>query len=206
MKALLLDLDRTLVDVQTYTDYETAVADVSGALGAIELVGVPETEWRSATRTAMATLVALAGDPDRWQRASDLIERCERDAVPQSVAMPGLVPFLQGIQDIPRAIVTLMGPGAMDAVCATFNIDVAVRVGRSADLVPKPAPDQVLRACRLLGVAPAEALMLGDSTWDGAAAAAAGAAFIGITNGRPSEFPPGTRVVSDLGEALSLIR
>jgi len=205
VRALLLDLDRTLVDVQTFTDYEAAVADVERALGPVELVGVPETEWRSATRIAMATLVALAGDPHRWQLASDLIERHEREAVARATAMSGLDRFLRTTQDVPRAIVTLMGPAAMDDVCGAFGIDVATRVGRSADLVPKPAPDQVLRACRLLGVEPDDSLMLGDSTWDGAAATAAGAAFIGITNGRPSEFAPGTRIASNLDEALSAI-
>ena len=57
MKALLLDLDRTLVDVQTFTDYESAVDDVQRALGPVDLIGVPETEWRSATRTALATQI-----------------------------------------------------------------------------------------------------------------------------------------------------
>ena len=152
MKALLLDLDRTLVDVQTFTDYESAVDDVQRALGPVDLIGVPETEWRSATRTAMAMLVALSGDADRWQLASDLIERHERHAVTGATAMPGLDAFLNATQHRARSIVTLMGPGAMDMVCERFRIDVATRVGRSADLAPKPAPDQVARACLLLGI------------------------------------------------------
>ena len=206
MTALLLDLDRTLVDVQTFTDYESAVDDVQRALGPVDLIGVPETEWRSATRTAMAMLVALSGDADRWQLASDLIERHERHAVTGATAMPGLDAFLNATQHRARSIVTLMGPGAMDMVCERFRIDVATRVGRSADLAPKPAPDQVARACLLLGIDPGDAVMLGDSTWDAGAAAAAGAGFIGITNGRPSEFGQGTMVVEDLTGALTLIR
>ncbi len=205
MKALLLDLDRTLVDVQTFTDYEAAVADVERELGSIDLVGVPETEWRSATRTAMGMLVALAGDPDRWQTASDLIERHERRAVAEAQPMPGLTAFLDATADMTRAIVTLMGPGAMDLVCERFEIDVPVRVGRAADMVPKPAPDQVVRACGRLGVDPPNAVMIGDSTWDGAAADAAGAEFIGLTNGRASEFPEGTTLASNLEAALAYL-
>ena len=201
-RALLLDLDRTLVDVQTFTDYEAAVADVEQAMGRIELVGVPDTEWRSATKTAMAMLVALAPDPERWQTASDLIERHERAAVAQATAMPGLRSFLEATANRTRAIVTLMGPGAMDLVCERFDIDVSVRVGREADMVPKPAPDQVLRACDRLGVDASSAVMIGDSTWDETAALAAGASFIGLTNGRRSEFGSSTTLAADLNEAL----
>lgn len=201
-KALILDLDRTLVDVQTYTDYETAVADVVREMGVVDLVGVPNTEWRSATRTAMAILVALAGDPERWQQASDLIERHEIAAVDSAIPMAGLGDFLEATSTSPRCIATLMGPAAMDAACERFDIDVALRVGRGADMAPKPAADQVIRACELLGVAPAASVMIGDSTWDLGAASAAGAAFVGITNGRKSEFPPGTVIADDLAGAL----
>ncbi len=45
---------------------------------------------------------------------------------------------------------------------------------------PKPAPDMVLAACELLGVAPTEAVMVGDSSYDRDAARAAGVRFIGF--------------------------
>jgi HAD superfamily hydrolase (TIGR01509 family) len=43
---------------------------------------------------------------------------------------------------------------------------------------PKPAPDMVLAACRRLHAAPAEALLVGDSRFDEAAAAAAGTRYL----------------------------
>ena len=204
-EALILDLDRTLVDVQTYTDYETAVQDVKRVMGDIDLNYVPATEWRSATLEAMAILVALSGEGDEWQRASDIIERHERKAVPQSRAMPGLRRFLERTQDRARCIATLMGPAAMDAVCDYYGIDVELRVGRRADLAPKPAPDQLIVACSLMGVDPADAVMIGDSTWDQVAAEAAGVRFIGLTNRRRSEFPESTNLAQDLDAALSLL-
>ena len=44
----------------------------------------------------------------------------------------------------------------------------------------KPAPDLVLRACERLGVAPGEAILVGDTRFDREAAAAAGVRFVGL--------------------------
>ena len=53
-------------------------------------------------------------------------------------------------------------------------------VGGSDVPAAKPAPDMVLRACGLLGAAPADALVVGDSDYDRRAAAAAGVRFAGL--------------------------
>lgn len=204
-RALLLDVDRTLVDLQSFTDYAAAVVDVERELGDLELAEVPETDWGSVTQRAMAILVSLAGDPPLWQRASNLIEAHEAAAVPQAVAMPGLDDLLARTSGMPRALATLIGPGALDDVAARFGIDVRIRVGRRADLRPKPAADQLLAACAELGVSPADAVFVGDSSWDAAAAIAAGTGFIGVTNGAPSQFPPDAVVVRDLAGALELV-
>ena len=59
-----------------------------------------------------------------------------------------------------------------------------------ADQVPsaKPAPDVVFRACELLRVAPGEALMVGDSRYDRAAAEAAGVRFVGLALAAPERI------------------
>ena len=44
----------------------------------------------------------------------------------------------------------------------------------------KPAPDMVLLACERLGVDPATSVVIGDSIYDGQAAAAAGAGFVRV--------------------------
>jgi HAD superfamily hydrolase (TIGR01509 family) len=59
----------------------------------------------------------------------------------------------------------------------------------------KPAPDMVLEACRLLRVAPAEALVVGDSRYDRDAAAAAKVRFVGLRI-------DGDRRIERLGELL----
>ena len=205
MRSLLLDFDRTLVDLQSFTDYPSAVADVYGAMGAIDLSETPATDWASATHEAMAILVSLADQPDRWQQASDLIERHEIEAIESGVAMPGLSQFLAATAESPRAIVTLLGPSALDVACARFGIEVTWRFGREAQFRVKPAPDQVLAACEALEVAPSECVFLGDSSWDEQAAVAAGSDFIGITNGAPSVFSTDATLAVGLERALGLL-
>lgn len=195
MKAVLFDLDRTLVDVQSYTDYTAALADVEALIGSWQDRPTPSTGWDGPTRRCMSVLVSLSGDP-RWQRVSDVIERHELAAISQSVAMPGLEKVAS--LDLPVAVVTLLPPGAARLTLDHHAVDIATLVGRRSDLAPKPAADQLLAACAELGVEPTEAVMVGDSTWDQVAAHVAGCDFIGLTNGALSEFPNGTTVVDGL--------
>jgi phosphoglycolate phosphatase len=199
MRAILFDLDRTLVDVQSFTDYGAALADVEALVGTWPKVLVPTTGWDRPTRACMEVLVSLSGDP-RWQEVSDLIERHEHAAVDHSVRMPGLAEALAATRGRPRAVVTLLPAGAARRVLDHHGVDIPTVVPRRAELRPKPAPDSVLEACRLLGVAPAEAVMVGDSTWDLDTARSARVCFVGVTNRGPSEFPPGTDMVADLAE------
>ena len=202
MKALLLDLDRTLIDVQTYTDYSAALEEVVEMLGEVVEAEVPDTGWDSPTRTCMQILVGLSGDP-RWERISSQIEIHELAALRHARPMMGLSVLLEALpDDLPTAVVTLLGPNATECVLEMHDVPIATRIGRRCDLTPKPAPDQILEACRLLDVDPLEAMMVGDSTWDLRAAESAGAGFVGVTNHRPSEFPESTPTVSDLTELV----
>lgn len=202
MSAILFDLDRTLVDVQSYTDYSVALADVEALIGTWEDPPTPATGWDGPTRRCMGILVALSGD-DRWQEVSDVIERHEVAAIERSHAMPGLSAALAATERLPRAVVTLLPPNAARAALDRHGISIEHVVGRRSDLRPKPAPDQLLEACRLLGVHRADAIMIGDSTWDQQAAEAAGCGFAGLTNGGPSEFPAGVETIDDLEELAS---
>ena len=197
MSAILFDLDRTLVDVQSHTDYEAALRDVQRHIGTWDEPPTPPTGWDQSTRRAMGILVALAGRPE-WSEVSELIERHEQAAVRDSTPMPGLSVALEATSRLPRAVVTLLAPDTARAALEMHGVGLEVLVGRRSDLAAKPAPDQLIEACRLLGVHPADALMIGDSTWDLEAASRAGCGFTGLTNGARSEFPAGTDVVPDL--------
>lgn len=197
---LILDLDRTLVDVQTYTNYEAACEDLKKALGEVALDLMPVSGWRSATQKAMAILFALASDEERWEVADRIISGHETAAVPKARAMPHVHEFVAATSRLPRAVVTLMGQAPAEAALAAFGLDVRPVLGRVAGMTPKPEPDSLNRALALFDQTPGGAVMVGDSPWDSEASEAAGVGFVGVLNGRHSVFPAHLKVVETLAD------
>jgi len=203
---ILLDLDRTLVDLQTFTDYAAALADVTALVGTWAEADVPRTDWDSATQGCMAVLNSLVGDP-RWAQVSAVVAVHERAAIPRSRPMPTLGAAVRLLHDVPTAVVTLLPTDVATAALVLHGVDVRpggavdLVVGRSVTERPKPAPDGLLHACELLGIDPGATTMIGDSSWDEAAAAAAGIAFIGVPSG-PQAFTEGRPVAASLEAAV----
>ena len=184
--AVLLDLDRTLVDVQSFTDYDSAWRDVVALLGeAADELG-PETGWTGATRACMAVLGHLPAG-DRWYAVSEAVAAHERAAVAASRPMPGAAEFLEALSGRPVAVVTLLPPDVAGQVLAHHGLGVGTIVGRDPHVRPKPAGDGLLRALELLAAAPVDVQMVGDSAWDAAAARNAGVGFVGV-HAPASEF------------------
>lgn len=91
-----------------------------------------------------------------------------------------------GARGVKRAIVTNTQDGLAEQILAVAGL--LERVDFVAALTPqrreKPAPDIVLAALEALGLAPEEALVVGDTTYDEQAAAAAGVRFLLHRSGR----------------------
>jgi HAD superfamily hydrolase (TIGR01509 family) len=70
-----------------------------------------------------------------------------------------------------------------------LDADDAITAATSSDDAEssKPAPDIIHAALERAGIAPDDAVFIGDAIWDGAAAAKAGLAFVGLTCGGTSE-------------------
>ena len=200
-QAILFDLDRTLVDLQSFTDYAAAWESVRALLGESSAVTAPETDWDRPTQACMSALVAVAGT-STWQEASDAIARHERAAIPESMAMPRLTEAMDLVKDWPVAVITLLPPDVAREVLAHHGVQIDVVVGRQPGSRPKPHGDGLILACEALSVDPASATMIGDATWDLAAAIDAGAGFIGVPFSAGA-FPDGTRLAADLTEAVS---
>jgi phosphoglycolate phosphatase-like HAD superfamily hydrolase len=188
-RAVLLDLDRTLIDLQSFTNYSAARADVEALVGTWSDGAVPATDWDHDTQACMAVLHACGTDP-RWGQISDVIAVHERAAIPHSTLMATVQESRSILTALPTAVVTLLPTDVATDVLAFHDLllgrEIDVVIGRQQELPPKPEPDGVLQACRQLSVDPTDAVMIGDSTWDAQAALAAGVAFIGVP---PDGFP-----------------
>jgi phosphoglycolate phosphatase len=204
--ALLLDLDRTLVDVQSFTDYDAAWRDVRDLVDPALADSGPATTWTSATRACMGVIASIT-DELLWRRVSDAIERHERAAIADSAPMPHVAEFLAATASRPTAVVTLLPASVARDVLAHHGLVIDVVVGRDPRIRPKPSGNGLREALRRLGSTDGEATMVGDSTWDAVAARDAGVGFIGVHAG-PDEFgalEPPVPVRATLLDVLDLL-
>lgn len=179
VQGFIFDLDRTLVDLQTFTDYAAALRDLSALVGGQEGAVVPDADWDAPTLSTMSILVSLAGD-GRWEAASRTVAAHERFAISQSVAMPGLESLDGALAGAPRAVVTLLPEDVARDTLMHHGVHFDVVVGRDPLIPAKPSGAGIVVAAERLGIPVSTCVMIGDSTWDHAAAKDAGAAFIGV--------------------------
>ncbi len=113
-------------------------------------------------------------------------------------------PLFDGIREVidtigPRddlliGAVTGKSRRGLDMVMSTHGFDQYFVVGRTADDCPsKPHPAMVTECCEVMGVKPADTLVIGDAIYDMQMAKAAGATAIGVAWGYAS--------VTELNEA-----
>lgn len=202
---MLLDLDRTLVDIESHVDYCAALADLHQQFTLPEGRATPHTTgWGRCTIDVIRFLVAFADRPE-YPAASGLVARYELAGAVHAQAMPGLDVFSKAVEGLPRAVVTLCGPEATELVLADHGIVADAVVPRRPDLRPKPYPDQAEAALDALGVEADEAVVIGDSAWDLEMARAAGISFIGVTNGRATAEFGGVPTAVDLAGVLEVL-
>ncbi|MGA0066342.1 MAG: HAD family hydrolase [Candidatus Nanopelagicales bacterium] len=204
VSAVIFDLDRTLVDLQSYTDYAAALRDLTALVGEQPGADVPEADWDTPTLSTMAILVSLTGDP-RWHDASSAVAAHERAAIGQSLAMPGLESLEVALNGLPRAVVTLLPVDVAREVLGHHGVDIEVIVGRDPDIPAKPSGAGLVVAATRLGVPVSTTVMIGDSSWDHAAAVDVGAAFIGVPVST-SAFGPDVPVADSLLAAVAAVR
>jgi phosphoglycolate phosphatase len=201
--ALLLDLDRTLVNVQLFTDYDAAWTDVATLLGDRPADLGLDTGWTSATRACMAVLGDLPAG-DLWTAVDRTIAAHEQAGADRSVTMPGATQFVQVMAERPTAVVTLLPPDVARYVLDLHGLAIDVVVGRDPVVRPKPSGDGLRRALEILGEDAATAVMVGDSSWDAAAALDAGVRFVGVHAPRSefAEVDPAAPVCDSLADVL----
>lgn len=185
-RALLLDLDGTLVaSNDAHTD---AWTDALTACG----YDVP--------REAVARRIGMGGDllvPDLLGEAAEARDgdrlrtfQGERFRAQVRAEPLALFPGAEALFEAARAhglrigIATSADEANLDALFASAGRDLrpladAVTTASDVD-ESKPEPDVLHAALRRLGVAPREALFIGDTIYDGEAARRAGVPFLGV--------------------------
>jgi phosphoglycolate phosphatase len=212
-RAVLFDLDGTLLD--SAPDLAAAANAMLGELGlpgrdpAVIATYIGKGIPRLVERTLAGSLDATA-DPAALARALPIYERhYAAESGRRSVPFPGVVEGLHALRaaGVPLACITNKAERLTVDLLRRTALDGFFDVLMCGDTVArkKPDPEPVLAACGRLGVAPADALMIGDSANDVQAARAAGCPVwcvpYGYNEGRPVESLDCDALVPDLAEA-----
>jgi len=220
VRAVLFDLDGTMLD--TAADITCALSRALAEQGlptlarneVTELIGrgVPALIKRVLERFGAT---AKAADATRLlDRFHHHYERLHHCGEIQTRVYPGVARGLAELHTLglKLAVVTNKPRSMAVELLARLSLDqwIALVVGGDSGLPRKPHPRPLLSACELLGVAPAQALMVGDSYIDVLAARAAGlAAVICVPYGYNEGVDPWTlpcdRFVETIGDLPAVL-
>lgn len=194
MRAVLFDMDGTLVDSEPVWD--DALRQLARELG-----GELSEQARAATvgtntDISVGIIHADIGRPDLdLLRSAERLVELARERFAAGVRWrPGARELIDAVRaaGIPAALVTNT-ERALVKVALGGLVDELFTVSVCGDEVarPKPHPDPYLAGCELLGVDPADAVVVEDSPAGTAAADAAGCAVLVVPGDVP--VPPGPR-------------
>jgi HAD superfamily hydrolase (TIGR01509 family) len=189
IEAVVFDLDGVLVDSESVWDASRrAVVEDGGGRwreGATEeMIGMSSPEWSRYLHDELN--VALAPEEINT-RVVDRVLGSYRDAVP---LLPGAVDAVRRLAARwPLGLASSANRPVIDAVLERAGLRESFKVTVSGEEVErgKPAPDVYLEAARRLGVEPAAAAAVEDSSNGLRSAAAAGMLVVAVPN---REFPP----------------
>jgi phosphoglycolate phosphatase len=217
LRAVIFDLDGTLVD--SAPDLAFAANRMLQALGAPGRdpallatfigKGIPRLVER-----ALAGSLEGEADAALMARALPLYERYyEEESGRRTTVYPGVAEGLEMLlgEGLPLACVTNKAERFTHALLDHMGLAhfFAVVVGGDTLAKKKPDPLPFRHVCERLGVAPGEALVVGDSRNDVAGARAAGCPVIcvpyGYNEGEPVEALEGDAIVATLVEAPRIV-
>ena len=215
-RAILFDLDGTLVD---------AIPDLAEATSRMlaELGEAPRSEAEVGRFVGKGLGVLVERLLNDGRRVHDAAECAKALAVfsrhyaevngSRATVYPTVRETLDALEErgLPCAVVTNKAAEFTEALLRTLSLDGYFQCVVSGDTLPqkKPEPEPLLHACAALGVAPHEALMVGDSGNDAEAARRAGIPVLLLTGGYSEGVAVDTLdcdgLISSLAELLPML-
>ena len=194
MKAALVDLDGTLVD--TLPDFLAALNATLGELGwgAVDHGFVARTVGKGSEHLIRSTLAHVGAPQAEYERAWAAYQRHYRVSNGRAATVyPGAAEGLQRLADAGwrLACVTNKPTDFARALLEATGLAhfFAFTFGGDAFARRKPDPLPLLRTCAALATAPAQTLVIGDSSNDAQAARAAGCPVILVSYGYNHGLP-----------------
>ncbi|MBP0615324.1 HAD-IA family hydrolase [Jiella mangrovi] len=192
MKAVLFDCDGTIADSAGLIS-----AIMTRAFRRFDLEPPPPEATRAIIGLSLETAVqalrpsldpAQAREIAEGYRVEYRAERARPDFSEELFAgMADLVRELSARDEVLVGMVTGKSRRGVAALTAHHGIETCFSAVRTADDCPsKPHPAMVLECCEEFGVAPKEAVVVGDTTFDMEMAKAAGAHAVGVSWGSHS--------------------
>jgi phosphoglycolate phosphatase len=212
LRALLIDLDGTLVD--TLGDFELALGRMLAELGhtAVSRAFIERTVGQGSEHLIRCTLAEAGAPATLFDAAWAAYQRHYLAINGQAAALyPGVSAGLAALRALGLPLVCLTNkPGAFaEGLLRAKDLrgHFLHVFGGDAFARKKPDPMPLLGACAALGTAPAQTLMVGDSRNDVQAARAAGCPVVlvpyGYNHGEPAEAAGADAIVSGI-DALAV--
>ena len=208
MKALIFDLDGTLVDtVYAHTlAWQRVFAAAGFAVPAYLISSRIGMNGELFVRSALREI----GETVTEEQSADLRKRHGEvylEILPSRTPLPGAVEILRSLRerDIPHAIATSGKPSSIKESLDALQFEGETAVVDASDVTQgKPHPEVFLVAAKKIGIAPEDCLVVGDAVWDVLAARRADmwcAAVLSGGNERAELLQSGAyRVFRDVGE------
>ncbi len=205
LDAILWDMDGTLIDSEPLHEwsYMEGLREI-GLEPPADLHAAILGRSEDACYAYLVEALAMPLSPEAWK---DLRYGLYLTHISRATPMPAAAALWSAFNayGVPQAIVSNSDRVIVDANIHGLGLDPAAVVSVARDDVPngKPAPDPYRKAAEILGVAPARAVAVEDTSTGIASALAAGTAIVTVT---PALVGVHARPLADLERALEMLK